>query len=401
MALRFRRSVKIAPGIRMNLGKRGVSLSAGVRGASVTYGRGGLYGNAGLPGSGLSYRGKIAGGSASRARSAGQRQTPTVDTSVGVKLSLQDDGTVEILDEDGLPLPAKHLKLLKEQKRDFIREWLSEQCDNWNQGIDSILNLHLATPPADLQIAYELVAFDIAQPRKPQPKSAGFWGKIFKSKQQKVDRENQAAEQKFKGEFMAWRGSKAEYESKELERRELIEKRRFQAPDGMQDFLSAVFSDIEWSRETLVSFEVSDSGKFVCLDIDLPEIEDMPTEQATVAARGFKLNIKARSDTQRRKEYMKHIHAILFRLIGEAFVALPTVETVMASGFSQRPHKQTGQINDEYLLSLKVSRTQWNQINFSNLEVLDLPECFEMFEHRRKMTKTGVFTAIEPLEEGH
>jgi Protein of unknown function (DUF4236) len=55
MGFRFRRSIKILPGIRLNFGKRGVSTSIGVRGAHVTVGRTGTRTTVGLPGSGLSY----------------------------------------------------------------------------------------------------------------------------------------------------------------------------------------------------------------------------------------------------------------------------------------------------------------------------------------------------------
>jgi uncharacterized protein DUF4236 len=55
MGFRFRRSVKILPGIRLNFGKRGVSTSIGVRGAHVTFGATGTRTTVGLPGSGLSY----------------------------------------------------------------------------------------------------------------------------------------------------------------------------------------------------------------------------------------------------------------------------------------------------------------------------------------------------------
>lgn len=55
MGFRFRRSVKILPGIRLNFGKRGISTSIGVRGAHVTFGKTGVRTTVGLPGSGLSY----------------------------------------------------------------------------------------------------------------------------------------------------------------------------------------------------------------------------------------------------------------------------------------------------------------------------------------------------------
>jgi hypothetical protein len=55
MGFRFRRSIKILPGIRLNFGKRGISTSIGVRGAHVTIGKTGTRTTVGLPGSGLSY----------------------------------------------------------------------------------------------------------------------------------------------------------------------------------------------------------------------------------------------------------------------------------------------------------------------------------------------------------
>ena len=57
MGLRIRRSVQLFPGVRLNLGKTGVGISAGVRGLRVGIdSRGRKYGSAGLPGTGLSIR---------------------------------------------------------------------------------------------------------------------------------------------------------------------------------------------------------------------------------------------------------------------------------------------------------------------------------------------------------
>ncbi len=61
MAIRFRKSRKIAPGVRLNIGKRGVSASVGARGASVSAGKGGLHANLGAPGTGISTRHRLDG----------------------------------------------------------------------------------------------------------------------------------------------------------------------------------------------------------------------------------------------------------------------------------------------------------------------------------------------------
>ena len=55
MGFRFRRSFRVAPGLRINLSKSGVSESIGRRGAWFTIGPRGTRSTVGLPGTGLSY----------------------------------------------------------------------------------------------------------------------------------------------------------------------------------------------------------------------------------------------------------------------------------------------------------------------------------------------------------
>ena len=55
MGLRFRRTIRIAPGVRINVGKKGASVYVGPRGMKTTVGANGVRQTVGLPGSGLSY----------------------------------------------------------------------------------------------------------------------------------------------------------------------------------------------------------------------------------------------------------------------------------------------------------------------------------------------------------
>ncbi|WP_081536292.1 DUF4236 domain-containing protein [Rhodovulum sp. P5] len=66
MALRFRRTITLAPWLRLNLSRGGVSTTVGPRGASINFGRRGLFYNLGLPGTGLSYRARLSKPSASK-----------------------------------------------------------------------------------------------------------------------------------------------------------------------------------------------------------------------------------------------------------------------------------------------------------------------------------------------
>jgi hypothetical protein len=56
MGFRFRRTVRVLPGMHLNLSQRGLSTTLGSAGLSMNLGRHGLRPDVGLPGTGLSYR---------------------------------------------------------------------------------------------------------------------------------------------------------------------------------------------------------------------------------------------------------------------------------------------------------------------------------------------------------
>jgi len=55
MAFRFHKSIRVLPGVRIDLNKRSTSISIGGRGAHVTVGHGKVRETIGLPGTGVSY----------------------------------------------------------------------------------------------------------------------------------------------------------------------------------------------------------------------------------------------------------------------------------------------------------------------------------------------------------
>jgi len=56
-SIRFRKSFRIAPGVKLNVNKQSLSVTGGVRGAHATYNTKGYRNlSVGIPGTGLSYR---------------------------------------------------------------------------------------------------------------------------------------------------------------------------------------------------------------------------------------------------------------------------------------------------------------------------------------------------------
>lgn len=64
MGIRFRKRIKLFPGLWVNLSKSGASVSAGVKGFTVNSGRGKTRTTVGLPGTGVSYTTTSTGGTA-------------------------------------------------------------------------------------------------------------------------------------------------------------------------------------------------------------------------------------------------------------------------------------------------------------------------------------------------
>lgn len=391
MGFRFRKSFRLAPGLRMNLSGSGLGFSVGPRGATVSFGKRGAYMNAGIPGTGISMREKIGGGRSARKASASPAEE------VSIRVGVSDDGTVSFNDQYGRPLPDKYVAIAKRQHGESIRNLIQKKCDEINAQIDSVGEIHLCTPSPRERPSYVARAFDVPEPVKPQEKRLGFFWSLFRSRREKVDAENRDALAKYQQCLAAWESERAQFFAVEEKRKALIDVGIYSDVNDMELFLEDSLKEIAWPRETVVSTEVLEVGRVVFIDVDFPELEDMPANKAAVPAKGYRLSVKEMSPTNIQKLYMKHIHGIAFRIVGEVFHALPRSEIVVFSGFSQRASKATGQISDEYLISVRVGRGAWEEIDFNALEVIDVTVALEQYELRRSMTKTGIFKPIDPF----
>lgn len=395
MALRFRKRITLAPGLRMNLSGSGASFSAGPRGASTTFGKRGTYLNTGIPGSGLYSREQLGGSPRSTVtpQSAG-----TEKVTISATVKVEEDGTLVFTGSNGAPLSEYTIEQAKKQNRDAILGAIKATCDEINQRVESVSEVHLATPRPDTKPTFDPPPFDLPQPARPAPARPGFFAKLIRSKREATERQNVDALRAYEIKLAAWQRAKVDYDATVATRKKLIEQDIYTDAAAMEQHFECVLGEIDWPRETALSFEIENDGAKVMVDVDLPEFEDMPTKTATVPQRGLKLTVKELPATKVRRLYMDHVHGVVFRVIGETFASLPSAQTVVVSGYSQRPDKGTGQIADEYLLSVRVPRAAWGEIDFSNLSAIDVVEALARFDLRRDVTRTAVFNPIEPFQ---
>lgn len=390
MALRFRRSIKLAPGLRLNLSKSGVSLSAGPRGASMTFGSKGTYLNTGIPGTGLYSRSRIGESSASTA------EVRPGKVSIGATIRVDDDGTVKYLDESGQPLSDYLTNLAKRQKGEKIKELLAECSERINNEVAALQKVHEFTPGPGEQQKRARHDFPKARPSMPAPRQIGFFNRLF-GKREAIEAANASQQKSYEANLAKWEIEKSAFDSAEAEQSRLFDQRLRSDTDFMQQLLEQNLHEISWPRETLVSFELADGGNAIAIDVDLPELEDIPTRAASVPERGYKLTIKQIKGKQLNEIYSRLVHGIGFRIIGEAFATLPTVEQVTLSAFTQRDSPATGEREDTYIYSARVERAAWARINFKNLSAVDVSESLKSFTLRRTINRSGTFEPIVPL----
>ena len=314
-----------------------------------------------------------------------------------IKVAVHDDGTVYFKDPSGNPLNDSLTAKVKKQYGNAIKDMIQKKCDEINGQVEELAKIHHYTPSPAEKPTFEPSDFPESQPRPPMPKTLGFLASLFRSKRERLEAENIARTQRFQEELASWQNQKAAFEQEQAARKKFIEQDIYNSIAAMESFLEESLQGISWPRETIVATEILDGGSRVFIDIDLPEIEDMPNKTANVPQRGYKLSVKDMSPAQVQRLYMGHVHGVGFRIIGEVFSSLPKAQVVVLSAFTQRPDKTTGDVRDEYLYAARVSRDTWSKINFNNLQSIDVVDALAQFDFRRDMTKTGAFKPIEPF----
>ena len=395
MSLRFRKSIKLAPSVRLNFSGSGTSWTFGPRGASIGVGSRGTYLNTGIPGTGLFSRTRLTGGDSPGALGSSHTSSaPPEGSKVEMTCSLNDDGVMTFKDANGDPVSERIVEIAKKQNREAIQGLIQTKCDQINDQVEVLGRLHLNTPDPKVRPQFLAPTFDEMQPESPVAKVPGFFDKLFSSRKLRIEEENRAAEQSFQESHADWQMKLDEFHRQVIARKNLVEVLIYKDVPAMEKFLEESLHDIAWPRETKVDFDIDDEGRTVRLDVDLPELEDMPNKLAAVPVRGLKLSVKGLAPAKVQKLYGEHIHSLAFRLVGEVFAALPVAQLVEFSGYSQRRNKLTGQMGDEYLLSVRVERQGWESIDFQGLKSIDVNDSLTQFDIQRDQLKNGAFKAI-------
>lgn len=152
-------------------------------------------------------------------------------------------------------------------------------------------------------------------------------------------------------------------------------------------------STVELPIDFDLQFEYNKNTLMV--DLDLPEIEDMPTEKAAKLANG---TVKKKNKTQKeiKEDYVNCVFGLAVFFASNLFNLSPSIKNIVLSGYTQRRNQKTGDIQDDYVYSIKFLRDVFEKRD--NLQEKPLDFCMK-FENRCNITSTMIMKTIKPFEE--
>lgn len=420
--MRFRKSVKICKGVKVNFSKSGPSLTVGTRGASVNVGKKGAYLNTSIPGTGLYDRKKI-GSSNSKAN---KTKTSTVQETFN--LEYNDDGTVAIYNSSGQTILDEGLirKIKKTPQYKQELERMSQvRISKFDEEINSFIKikdkatkvrpttyyqnaLHALKPEVYVKESFkedlpseDEVIQDLTKKGKHDISTLKFWKKKELVNQYINENKGRILEER----ILDWQQRKDSFETTQNEK-EAIENRKslldFQAQQQhLKLLLENNINDVSNAIDTWIAtitfpfnfemqYNISDCKAYI--DLDLPEIEDIPLKFAKQMANGT-VKIKDKAAKTIKQEYYDCALGLALFFTSHVFNCAIGIEQIIISAYTQRKNTKA-LVNDEYIYSIIFDRNSFAKIQSFD----DVSICFE-YEHKCEVKTDKSFKEIIPFHE--
>lgn len=442
--MRYRKSIKIAKGVRVNLSKSGASLSVGGRGASVSMGSRGTYLNTGIPGTGLYSRQKIGGGprSTSTKKSSGSQQVRYVDgsgtalpagatqydLSGGIKVEYDSEGQITLKDGNGRiitdPGTLRYIKKTPQYAAEVERlsRQREEQLEQETNAFVEIYKESCKVYPVQSYIAYTEAMEPEQYTRKeftvPQPSRQEIEEELREEGNNSISTIKVWQKKKLVEEFvqtnirtrltqqmLEWKEAKDKFDlneeavekekNKEYMQKYMKEKAYFDkllqndektVDQALQSWITSVTFPFEFN----IDYALKDSTLYV--DLDLPEIEDIPLHYAQRMANG---TVKVKNKTQKaiKEDYYKCVIGMAICFASHLFKCAIGVENIVLSAYTQRRDTK-GLVNDDYIYSVKFERSKMAKMDLKE----SLENSFFSFENICVVKADKSFKTIAPFE---
>lgn len=406
--MRFNTRINIGKGLNLNLSKSGASVNFGLPGMNVTVGNRGVTVNRGIPGTYIRQRQKVLnadGTPVKRKKGEGVGWTMPLASILG-------QPRVDPIDYSQTEKPrkksAKQIRMHDENEP--LEPYEIEDIDDFDTAMAQLeARAQAAEPAMKPYEEVEDVEFEEVTPSVIVRGSAAYNSSVAPvlSKQASSDSPLLAVRGTSEASDEAISSPSAGEEEVirfNSEREATINIARLAVPvavEGDADVADAPSAIASWLSGVTLPLEFAvdigdydaDSGELF-IDLDLPEIEDLPDETASVAKDGS-LKKAEISDAQLREDYVRCIFGLGVFFASHFFSLAASLSTVVTSAFTQRRNK-AGDLVDDYIYSVKFSRE--TLAGLDNLAESDPFEVAMSCENRCKLSRSNKFDIIEPYE---
>ncbi|WP_147532983.1 DUF4236 domain-containing protein [Bacillus marasmi] len=362
MGLRFRKSFKIAPGIRMNVGKKGVGVSFGGKGLRYSiHSSGKRTATAGIPGSGLYYT-----------SSTNSRSYKT----------------------DAYKRKSELNRRIKEQQKLEQLEYARLQVDLFENRLDQIKSIH---DECDDQVDWDEVSnrrppFEKGQVGPNERKATqalndyipGFFDRLFKKDQRIIQRLKEEVNEAIQKDAELY---------EEWQRMVTIAKRMVAHDIDAYFEVIEEFGPLDDLVEFGSGFEFgTDQEDSIHVSFDVNAENVIPEKVLSLTKTG-KLSEKAMAKTRYFDLCQDYVCGCSLRIARDMFALLP-IKYVFVHAYDNKMNTATGHQERESILSVKFDKPTLNSLNFSNLDPSD---ALSNFKHNMNFKKTKGFEEVEVI----
>ena len=363
MGFRFRKSFKIAPGVRLNVSSKSVGVSAGVKGLSYSVNsRSGSRVTASIPNTGISYT--TTGGR--------RRKTPAYNRQKEIQARQKELARLNELEQAALAVEEF------ENTIDRIQSIHLEADDpiNW-------IKVRSTNPPFrknEGQIGiHEQEALKKLQNYKPN-----LVAKLFKQDEKEIEtleKDVIAAREQDEIEYQTW------------ERDVKVATKVIEGDIDTYFEVIQEFNPLDDLTEFGSGFEFfAEDPKIMEIEFDVHSDSVVPKEQLSLTKTG-KLSVKPMSKGKYFDIQQDYVCSCVLRIARDMFALLP-LEIVYIHAFDTILDTTTGLQKRMIILSVKIEKKILNRLNFNSI---DCSDSMQNFQHHMKFKKTAGFSEVQKI----
>ncbi|MES2641036.1 MAG: DUF4236 domain-containing protein [Myxococcota bacterium] len=438
---RFRKSIRIAPGIRLSLSKRGLGVSAGVRGFRASMGSRGLGLTAGIPGTGLSY--SMFSGSGSRStggrssyrelqRSQREEQRRAIaaaraqekaaalaaaraeheahETQIGALRSVLREREVErfawseLVACQGPFVPVPFVPPAFAPPPGVVRGRVATRHPVWGWVFTGVVSLlaagflsvsgiavafaagaevgtRLVAGAIPILLALVLAAVAVACTIAALGATRRRPAEMLRVLAEMEGEHARQVDDEREAHAEAQAREAREWAADEVAREELRDAASRQDPEPLAHLLAAELENEDFPIPVVCDADF-DGCERVAIWLELPDLDDVPDERTSLTSTG-KLSRKKMAQRDRVAIYEDLCCGVALRLTHEAFRVIPALIEVMVEGVFTQPDA-TGKDTEGTALRFTVTRTRFLECDLDKLDPSDAVRALGVFNCSRK-----------------